>query len=126
MQRRIGLLNSQFLRFIIIGLINTIFGYSIYAILIFVGLTYFYAIGLSTIIGIIFNFKTIGRYVFKSKSNYLIFRFFGVYLFIFIINCVLIKTFINLGLNAYLAGATTVLPMAILSFILNKYFVFNR
>jgi putative flippase GtrA len=116
----------QFLKFLFIGAINTAFGYSIYALLIFFGLNYFFALTLSTIIGIAFNFKTIGNYVFESKSNSLIFRFFGVYLFIFIINCALIKTFVSSGLNAYLAGALTVLPMAILSFILNKYFVFNR
>jgi putative flippase GtrA len=117
---------NQFLTFLFIGAINTVFGYSIYALLIFFGLEYFYAIAVSTIIGVAFNFHTIGKYVFESKSNSLIFRFFGVYLFIFLINCALIKAFIVLGLNAYLSGALAVLPMALLSFVLNRQFVFKR
>lgn len=117
---------KQLFRFIFVGLINTVFGYSIYALLLWLGLSYFVALMLSTTLGIMFNFQTIGRIVFKSHDLRLIFRFFGVYLIVFLFNWLLIKLGLIVGMNAYLSGAVAVVPAAAVSFLLNKFFVFNR
>ena len=50
--------SKRFMRFILIGIPNTAFGYSLYALLIFLGLRYDLAILIATILGVLFNFKT--------------------------------------------------------------------
>lgn len=119
------MLNSQFIKFLIVGALNTLFGYGVYAVLIWFGLNYFSALTLSTILGVLFNFKTIGSLVFKSRSNLKIFKFCFVYFFLFAVNVMSVKLLLAYGLNSYFAGALTILPLAMLSFFLNKYFVFR-
>ena len=118
--------NKQFIRFLIIGVLNTVFGYSIYALFIFTGLHYTLAALLSTMVGVLFNFKTFGAFVFKDKRNVLIFKFIGVYSFLYLVNIAFLKIFNMLQMNMYLAGAILLPPLAMLSFILNKKLVFKE
>jgi putative flippase GtrA len=97
-----------------------------YVCFLWVGFTYLWALILSTVLGVLFNFQTIGRIVFQSHEQRLIFRFFGVYLVVFLFNWLLIKLGLMVGMNAYLSGAVAVIPAAAMSFLLNKFFVFNR
>lgn len=120
------MLKNQIYRFILIGILNTSFGYCLYALFIFFGLDYFSALAFATIIGIIFNFQTIGRLVFKQYKHSLILKFLIAYGLVFLVNLVLIKLLISLGFNEYLSGAIAIFPAAALSFILNKFFVFKR
>ncbi len=106
-------------------MLNTLVGYSLYALFIYIGLHYTYALLLATVLGVIFNFHTIGRLVFQSKDGRLIFKFFFVYAITFCVNLVLIKLLVGVGLNAYFAGACALVPTTVLSFLLNKYFVFK-
>jgi len=116
---------SRFIKFLFVGIINTIFGYSIFATLIILRLDYQYALLLATICGVMFNFKTIGTLVFKTKNNELIFRFIGVYCLIYILNVELIKIINSFGINILISQAMLVLPLAVISYVLNKKFVFN-
>jgi len=54
----------KFARFLLVGVLNTIFGYFLYGTLILIGLDYKYAVLLVTILGVLFNFQTTGRLVF--------------------------------------------------------------
>ncbi len=120
------MLKKQITNFIFVGIINTIFGYSIYALLIFLGLNYILAVLFATVLGVLFNFKTISKYVFESNDKNLIFKFVGVYFVVFVVNVLLIKIFKLFNINDYLAGLVCILPVAILSFILNKFFVYKK
>lgn len=120
------MLKIQILKFIAVGLINTTVGYCIYAAFIFLGFNYTNALFIATILGVLFNFQTIGKVVFQNRNNSLIFSFILVYILVFIVNLALIKFFIWLGLNEYLSGALAIIPAAALSFLLNKFFVFKR
>ena len=120
------MLKKQIVNFLIVGIVNTIFGYSVYAILISQGFNYVISVLLATIMGILFNFKTIGKFVFQSHDNSLILKFFFVYFIVFIVNISIIKLFKINGLNDYLSGAIAIVPSAIISFILNKVYVFKR
>lgn len=115
-----------FVKFVLVGIVNTIFGYLAYAFFVFVGCGDFTAPLFSTICGVLFNFKTIGRLVFGNTSNRLIFKFFAVYLFTYALTVVLLKIFAFAGLeNRYISGALILAPMALISFFLNKNFVFK-
>lgn len=117
-------LKNQFFLFLVVGGINTLVGYGIFSLLIFLGLHYALAAFLSTVIGILFNFKTTGMIVFKSKNNKLIFRFLAVYGVTYIINVTYLKILIPYC-NVYILGAISILPLALISYFLNKKFVFE-
>jgi len=115
---------NQFLLFILVGAINTIFGYSVFALFVYIGIHYVLAVFFATCIGVLFNFKTIGKVVFKNSENSRIFKFIMVYAVQYLINISLIKLFILFGSNTYIAGAFSTFFCAILSYFLNKNFVF--
>jgi len=114
-----------FLRFLVVGGVNTLFSFAVYALLILLGLHYVLAALISTICGILFNFKTTGTLVFKNRDNRLLLRFFGVYTFTYFINIGLLKLFDMAGVGSLVAGAIIVLPMAVVSFLLMRRFVFK-
>jgi putative flippase GtrA len=119
--------NKIFSRFIFVGIINTIFGYSVYVLLIFIGTYYPIAVLVSTILGVVFNFKTIGRFVFKDKNYKRFYVFCFVYLITYLCNVSGLWLFENFGLHdKYLSGGILILPMAVISFYLNKTFVFRE
>ena len=116
---------SKFVRFLLVGVINTLFGYSVFALLFRLGLDYRYSLLIATICGVLFNFKTIGAIVFKDQNNRLLTRFIGVYLVIYLLNAESLRIVKMLGINILVAQAILVLPLAIVSYFLNKTFVFR-
>ncbi|MFA5197259.1 MAG: GtrA family protein [Patescibacteria group bacterium] len=117
-------IDKRFIKFLFVGGLNTLFGYGLFALFIFLHFNYVIAITFSTIIAIIFNFKTTGLIVFKSNDNKLIFRFFGVYLIVYLLNVVGLSIFNKFSVSNYIAGAVLILPIAIVSFLLMRRFVF--
>lgn len=120
------LLSQRFIRFLLVGGLNTVFGYCLWALLLWLGLHYTMASAIGTIIAIIFNFKTTGGLVFNSHNNRLLLKFFGVYALVYIINIALLRVFELLNINVYLAGLIIILPVAFLSFVLMRSFVFKE
>lgn len=118
--------NHQLFRFLIVGGLNTVFGYCMYALFTFIGLHYALAVLLGQISGILFNFNTTGKIVFNNTESGLIFRFTGVYMTTYIVNVLLLRLFAQVNYNMYFAGAILILPIAFLSFLLNKKFVFSK
>lgn len=117
---------NRLIRFGFIGVLNTAFGYSLFSFLIFIGLHYSMAILVGTVIGVIFNFFTTSRIVFKSKDNALIIRFVLVYVVQYTLNVGLFKLLKTFGWNDYITGAILLLPMAIISYILLSTFVYRQ
>jgi putative flippase GtrA len=120
------MIDTRFFKFLAVGVLNTAFGYSIYALLIFMGIEVSLAILIGTIIGVLFNFKTTGQLVFGSRDNRKLVRFVGVYAILYVLNVAGVKLLIALGLNSYAAGAVLLAPMAMLSFLLNRRLVFQE
>lgn len=131
MNAALGLLDRlpvdrRFLLFLVVGGLNTLFGYAVFTLLVWLNVSYPLALLLSQVLGVLFNFRTTGRIVFSNRDNRLIVRFFGVYALLYGINLGLLKLLIACDLSVYVASALIVLPMALLSFALNKKFVFGR
>jgi len=120
-----------FIRFLLVGVLNTAFSYLLYASLILIGLKYLLAFSISYVAGVLFNFQTIGKLVFKNKNNKLLFRFVGVYVVIYLLNAEGLRIADALNINIeyktkmLIASAILVVPMAMVSFVLNKLFVFR-
>jgi putative flippase GtrA len=119
------LLQKQFVRFLFVGGLNTLFGYSLFAVFIFVGLHYTIAAFIGTVLGVLFNFKTTGKLVFDSHDNRLLWKFFGVYVLMYLLNIIGLYFLDILIKNIYISGAVLILPMALVGFVLNKRFVFR-
>lgn len=117
---------NLFIKFILVGMLNTIFGYGVYALLLFLGAHYSLASLAGTVLGVLFNFKTTGGLVFRVNDNRLIFKFFGVYGATYFMNIIGLKLLAALHLNYYFAGALLLLPTAVVAFLLNRFFVFNK
>lgn len=114
----------KFVKFLFVGALNTVFAYTVYSLFLFLGFHYAVAAVCSTVLGVLFNFKTTGTIVFKNSDNSLIFKFIGVYCITCSVNVVFLKILNHFGFNMYLAGAVLVLPIALLSYILMKKLVF--
>jgi putative flippase GtrA len=120
-------ISSKFIRFLLVGILNTAFGYGAYALFVFFNFHYSVAMLCATFLGVLFNFKTIGSIVFKNHNTKLIFRFFLVYCIVYVFNVLVLTLFRFLGYkNMYIVGFLVVIPSAMLSFFLNKKFVFER
>lgn len=114
----------QLLRFVAVGVINTIFSYGIYSALLYLSIDFRLANLVALIIGILFSFKTQSSFVFFNRNNRLLGRFFIVWLGIYFINIGLIWYLMRLGLNPYSAGALAVPFSTGFSYLFQKRFVF--
>ena len=119
------MISKRFMRFILIGILNTAFGYSLYALLIFLGLRFDLAILIATILGVLFNFKTTGILVFDNRRNNLILRYFGAYSIIYLLNVILVWLMLKSNINSYLAQAFALPVLVVLSYAMQRDFVFK-
>lgn len=94
--------HNKLIRFFLVSGLNTAFGYGLFALLLLIGLKYPIALFFSTIVGILFNFKTIGSIVFENHNNVLIFKFIGVYTVIYLFNLGCLTILKLIGVNVYM------------------------
>lgn len=120
-------IDVKIIRFFLVAGLNTVFGWCVFSLLIFIGLHYTLAALLGQIIGIFFNFRTYGSLVFKNKKINLLPRFIAVYVLTYFCN-VGGMTWLKwaFGLSDYVVSAIMCVPIGILGFVLNKLFVFER
>jgi len=117
---------SHAIRFILVGTLNTAFSYLIYAGLLFVGFDYKVANLLTLMLGVLFSFKTQGHLVFNNPDNRLLGRFILSWAFIYVCVTAVIGKIINLGFDAYWAGAMALPFSVVLSYLTQRYFVFRK
>ncbi len=120
-----AVLSFTFLRFIGGGLINTIFGYATFLTALHLGAGVGIALVTSMLLGVIFNFQTSRHLVFRSRRAGRLLRFTAVYAVALSINYLAILPLERLGLESWAAQAFMLVPMAALTFTLQRYFVFG-
>lgn len=117
----------KFVKYLFVGFMNTVFSYIIYAVVVTIVEKATLSLAISYVISVLFNFQTTGRIVFKNKDNSLIVKFVLSYLTTFFINRYALDTLVNtIGVDKYLSQAILVFPIAMVSFLLLKYFVFPK
>lgn len=119
-------LSGRFVRFLLVGGLNTAFSYALFAVCILIGMAYPIAALLAAVISVLFNFKSYGTLVFGSRDSSRILRFFGVYALTYGIGVLLLRIAHAHHLSLLVAAAVFAPPMAVLSFTLNRLFVFHR
>lgn len=118
-------INYTLFKFLIIGSINTIVYYILYAFFLYNSFSYTISVFLASTLGMIFSFKSFGTYVFYNTNNRLFFKFIGVYIFLFSSNIIMITLFNLLINNYYTSGLLAALVNAIFSYFLNRNIVFK-
>jgi putative flippase GtrA len=131
MSRRFGLgrlFNTKKLKFLNVGILNTLFSYFIYAALLFFKVPYIFALFISTIAGVIFNYITYGRLVFNNNGSWMVFgKFVCTYSIIYIVNIILLSFLISdLLINPYLGQALCIPISVLLSWLLMNYWVYKN
>jgi len=116
---------KQFIAFLIVGSINTIFGYGLFWVFVTLGLHYSLAILIGSILGVVFNFKTTGSIVFKNKDNSLIAKYLIVYAIQYIFNVGGIKLLSFIVKDSRISGGIMILPAAAIVYLMLKSFVFK-
>jgi putative flippase GtrA len=117
---------GRFVRFLLVGGLNTAFGYGVYALTLFLGAHYAVAATLSTVLGVLFNFFTTGTLVFGQRDPSRLHRFVAVYVVTWAVGILALKAARALEIDLYLAGFVLLLPSAGLSFLLLRTFVFRE
>lgn len=115
----------QIIKFLIVGGVNTIVGYSLFATFILLGVASGTALIAAIGLGTIFSFASTGRVVFKSSTATLLPRFVVVYGGQCVVNLALLRLLENVGIPSLLAQAMLLPFMAILTFVGLRHFVFN-
>lgn len=114
----------QGLRFLLAGGVNTLFGWSVYSLCIHVGLPPWSALLLSTVLGVAFNFMTIGGYVFRAAVRAHLPRFVAAYGLVYALNLGALYALRPWVSGDILAQSLLTPPMALLCFVLMKRWVF--
>lgn len=116
------------LKFVSVGIVNTIFGYLLYASLITLELAPQAALFLATIGGFIFNYFSFGRFVFsKAHRPVIFFRFAFAYAIAYLVNAISLHFMLDaINLNAFYAQIFCI-PLAItVTWVLLNYWVFQN
>lgn len=125
MQGPFDMLGHRFVRFVLIGGLNTGFSYGLYVLLVWAGMHFVAANLLSTVAGILFSFLTQGRFVFGNTDASLFTRFVPAWLLLWLLNIGLIAAWVRWGLDPYTAGALALVPTIAASYFVQKHFVFK-
>jgi putative flippase GtrA len=119
---------SKITKFLSVGIVNTIFGYSIYVLFLFIGFTYTLALLFSTVLGVAFNYFNFGKFVFSGLRGWMVFcKFVTAYIAIYALNVVGLRVMVQYALLNPYAGQLMCIPLSVLlSWLLMNYWVFKR
>lgn len=115
----------QFFRFLLVGLLNTAIGYSLFVLFSVLGFEAAFALAFTYVFGAISNFFTTGKLVFGATNLKYFLRFLSVYVAIYAVNLGFLTLLIGAGIEKLISQAILVPFMAILSFLAFKVFAFR-
>ncbi|MBP3254481.1 MAG: GtrA family protein [Bacteroidales bacterium] len=144
-------IENPFIRFLFVGVINTVVGYTLFIICRWIGMPRAWAVLTSTVLGVTFNYHSTGKIVFQNKGYNVIVQFFVVYGIMYVINLLELHLLDISGLYEWIISLDgkhlnivesfslnhdkvgdaigqliVVLPNAIMTFLLNRTFVFRK
>jgi len=131
MNHRFGLgrfADLKIIKFLSAGVLNTIFGYTVYIVLLFFNVQYLVALFGATLAGVIFNYFSFGIMVFNGHSSWFVFlRFVISYVLIYVVNAALLRILIEYFLLSPYFGQVICIPISVLlSWLLINYWVYKN
>ncbi len=116
--------SSTLTRFIVAGVVNTVFGFLVYGTAILAGAPVWVALLVGVVAGIGFNFFTVGGYAFRQLAARRFPRFAACYALTYAINLGLFRLLSQWLAGEILVQALLSFPMAAVSYLLMRMFVF--
>ena len=124
--RRIALLlRPQFMRYLAVGAANTGFSILVYWAMLWAGLAVPLASLASLVVGILISFTTQSRFVFDNRDPCKLLPYFIVWSILYAFYLGLTWLLMRCGLDAYAAGFLSTPATVLLSYFLQKAFVFR-
>jgi putative flippase GtrA len=124
--RRIApLLRPQFMRYLAVGAANTGFSILVYWAMLWAGLAVPLASFASLVVGILISFTTQSRFVFDNRDPWKLLPYFIVWSILYAFYLGLTWSLMRCGLDAYAAGLLSTPATVLLSYFLQKAFVFR-
>jgi putative flippase GtrA len=121
------LVNTEFIRFLIAGGVNTAFGYIVFAVSFFLTKHEAVALILDYGIGAFFNFQSYSRLAFSGYKGGRFVFFCLVYVVVYFVNYFILLLFIrHFELNAYASQLFALVVCPLLLYVLLKKFVFIK
>lgn len=114
----------EIIRYLVAGAVNTAFGFSIYAALVWGGLDRYLAQAIGYVLGTAFNYVTYSRGVFTDSTPAKL-RFVLSYLGNYIVNLLVLRLASHYLADPYAAGAATTAFVVVLNYLVLKRWVFR-
>ena len=106
------------------GVVNTAFGYGVYALLVWLGMNVFAAQLVSHVIGVAFNYLTYSRHVFSGAETAKL-RFVLSYGLNYVMGLAALVAATRVIASPYLAGAAAVVLVSIINYFVLRHFFFR-
>ena len=118
----------RFIRFIIVGVVNTAAGYGFYVAYLYIGIPYIIAGTMSFVTGIFFNYFVTRRFVFDMPTRKHTFMYYIAYnIFLYFFSIAMLWFFVDIcKLTPYMAGLVSLPVNAVVCFVILKGFVFRQ
>jgi len=118
-------MNHKKIKFVLIGILNTLVGYILFSIFFYIIDNYFIALFIAYILGVLFNFKTYSKYVFTNSDKQIFINFILIYMGIFLFNNFILYIVNELfNINYYISQFVAIIIVTPILYILNVRYVF--
>lgn len=115
----------HFMKFVLVGAANTAFGYALFALFYLLLGTHQLAITFSTVCGVVFNFYSTGRLVFRSRRLSALLPFAAGCAAVCLVNILLLDELTALAISPLVGQALALPLLVLLSYAINRYLVFG-
>jgi putative flippase GtrA len=115
---------QQLWRYYQAGVVNTLFGFGLYAVLVRAGLNLYVAQGLAQIAGIAFNYLTYGRYTFANQTVSRG-RFIASYAVNFLLGLAGLAACKQIIASPYVAGICSIAVVSLINYFILKRYVYR-
>jgi putative flippase GtrA len=117
---------KRILRFIVVGAVNAAFGYGLFALFIFLGLIPEVALLVATVVGVLFNFYSTGKIVFRDNRKSCIFGFLTVYLCVYVVDAAALRLLTYFAVSPMVSQFVLLPWAAALTYITLQNFVYGK
>jgi putative flippase GtrA len=113
-------------RFLLAGAVNTVFGYSVFFLMLLVPAPLWLQLLAANVVAVTFNYVTAARFVFRHGGWRPILRFVAVYVVLYGVNLVAMQALLDRGWQPMWAAVAVLPPVTVLTFFCQRWFVFGR
>nr|WP_294847231.1 GtrA family protein [uncultured Sphingomonas sp.] len=107
------------------GILNSMFGYGLFAALVWAGMNMFLAQVLAHIMGVLFNYFTFSRYAFAGHQTSRV-NFVLSYAVNYVVSVATLYLFSHIVASPYLAGLLTIVFVSAVNYLVLKRWVFRE